>query len=439
MKQDMTSIKNLPPLRKVLIVGGGGRENALAWAIAKFEKIEKVFVAPGNAGTESNNSCKCLDIEESDSKGIKQACQSLNVDLVVIGGEKPLSLGLADQLREDGLAVFGPGKNGAQLEASKNWAKELMYEASIPTAKYWLANSKEEASELLKKIGTPLVVKADGLASGKGVSVCNSIEDTQASINEVFSGKFGKAGEKIILEECLQGPEVSIFAISDGENLIILPTAQDHKRLLDGDKGPNTGGMGAYAPAKIVDAEKLQQIKKTILLPTLEILKKKNINYRGVIYAGLMLTKQGPKVIEYNCRFGDPECQALMPLMGAELAQVIQAAALGALEKAPQLKISQSISACVVASTSGYPENPKKGDVISITQNKKKDLPIQLFHSGTKLNSEGNLVTSGGRVLSVVAQGDNYKDAFKLVYETLKGINFNGIYYRNDIGYQVRN
>ena len=260
MTEDNATLSKLPPLKKVLIVGRGGRENALAWAISKSEEIKKVYIAPGNGGSENHLSCQRLNIEESDSEKLIQACKEFNVDLVVIGPEQPLSFGLADHLREAGLAVFGPGKKGAQLEASKSWAKELMIEFNIPTAQYWQAKNKNEALTILSNQNTALVVKADGLASGKGVSVCSSINETKEAINDVFEGKFGKAGTQIVLEECLEGPEISIFAISDGEGLTILPPAQDHKRLLDGDKGPNTGGMGAYAPAQILGPEDLKEV-----------------------------------------------------------------------------------------------------------------------------------------------------------------------------------
>ncbi len=438
VRHKQTPEQNLPKLEKVLVIGRGGRENALAWAFSQFNGIKKIYVAPGNGGTAKQNCCHCLNIEESNSSAIIKACKDLTIDLVVIGGEKPLASGLADKLRDAKLTVFGPGADGAQLEASKNWAKELMEEASIPTAHYWKATSEEDALSILNTVRKPLVVKADGLASGKGVTVCNSIEETKLAIQKVFTGKFGEAGSKIILEECLQGPEVSIFAISDGKSIEIMPPAQDHKRLLDGDKGPNTGGMGAYAPAKIINSEELKEIKEKILDPTLKALIRRNIDYRGVIYAGLMLTKDGPKVIEYNCRFGDPECQALMPLMDASLARVLQSAALGSLNRAPKLSVKPLISVCVIASTSGYPEKPKTGDLISIDLDQNNDLPVQLFHSGTKLNEQGNLITSGGRVLSIVAQGNNYEDAFKTVYKAVKLVNFNGIFYRYDIGYQVR-
>ncbi len=438
MGKEPSTVSTLPPLRKVLVVGSGGRENALAWAIAKFQEVEKVYVAPGNGGSNQHPGCYQLNIEESNNEEIIQTCESLEIDLVVVGGEKPLAAGLADQLRESGLTVFGPGKEGAQLESSKNWSKNLMNEAKIPTAQYWSASTEKEAQDLVSEIDRPLVVKADGLASGKGVTVCSSITETRAAIKESFEGKFGEAGSTLILEECIQGPEVSIFAISDGETLEILPPAQDHKRLLEGDKGPNTGGMGAYAPTAMLNKKDLEKIKGEILLPTLFALRKRNINYRGVIYAGLMLTKDGPQVIEFNCRFGDPECQALMPLMPSDFAKVLQAAALGCLKNAPKLKASPLKSACIVATASGYPENPRKGDVISIKLKQSQESAFQLFHSGTKISKEGEIMTSGGRVLSIVSQGNSYNEAFELAYKAINQINFHGINYRQDIGYQVR-
>ncbi len=439
-KKDNKSIKVvLPPLKKILIIGGGGRENSLAWALSKSPEVLKVYVAPGNGGTEDHSNCYKLNIDDTNSDELINACKSLEIDLVIIGPEKPLAAGLADVLRQANLVVFGPGKQGAQLEASKQWAKKLMVEANIPTAKHWTATSEKDALQILNAIQTPLVVKADGLASGKGVTVCNSLTETKAAIKEAFTGKFGEAGTKLVLEEILKGPEVSIFAICDGKNLRILPPAQDHKRLLDNDEGPNTGGMGAYAPTPILTKKQLQMIEEEIMLPTLKALIKKEIDFRGVIYAGLMLTDEGPKVIEYNCRFGDPECQALMPLMGPELAKVLQSAALGALEIGPKLLPKDILSVCVIAASSGYPDNPRKGDKISINLEEKEGLPIQLFHSGTTINQEGELITSGGRILSIVAQGTNYQNAFKTAYMALKKIDFKGIYYRCDIGYQVRN
>ena len=429
--------KGLSELKKILIIGNGGRENAIAWALSKNESIEEIYVCPGNGGTTSLKKCNCLKPKSKDQETIILECQRLQINLVIIGPEAPLAEGLANKMREAGLTVFGPCKEGAQLEASKDWAKTLMIENNIPTAKYWTTNSKEEALKILDRSSQPLVIKADGLAAGKGVIVCETIEQSKNAIKEVFSGKFGTAGKKVILEEKIEGPEVSLFALCDGEKLIVLPPAQDHKRLLEGDKGPNTGGMGAYAPAPLVNQKDLQELTELILIPTLKGLRKKKINYIGVIYAGLMLTSSGPKVIEFNCRFGDPECQALMPLMGEEFASVLFSCARGELEKAPKLTFKNLCSACIVAASKGYPEKSEKGSQINI--NLESDSSCQVFHAGTTIDQFDNIITSGGRVLSVVAQEESFDKAFELAYMSLKKINFAGMHFRKDIGYQVRN
>ncbi len=433
----MTKKQKAEELKKILIVGSGGRENSIAWALSKNQYIEQIYVSPGNGGTANFEKCICLKPKSEDKKTIISECQRLEIDLVIIGPEVPLAEGLANKMREAGLTVFGPGKDGAQLEASKEWSKALMIENNIPTAKYWSAESKEEALEILRRFNQPLVVKADGLAAGKGVTVCETIEESKEAIKDIFSGKFGPAGNKVILEEKIEGPEVSIFALCDGEKLIVLPPAQDHKRLLDGDNGPNTGGMGAYAPALLINEQDLKDLTDLILIPTLKGLKKKNIKYIGVIYAGLMLTPSGPKVIEFNCRFGDPECQALMPLMGEEFASVLFACARGEIENAPKLTFNPECSACIVAASKGYPESPQKGDKIDI--NVESNSSLQVFHAGTTIDKFDNIIASGGRVLSIVAQGDSFDKAFDLAYSTLKGISFDGMHYRKDIGYQVRN
>ena len=436
----MVKIQNtdgLSQLKKILIIGSGGRENSIAWALSRNESIQQIYVCPGNGGTSNFEKCICLKTKSEDEKTIISECQRLQINLVIIGPEVPLAQGLADKMRDAGLTVFGPGKEGAQLEASKDWAKALMIENNIPTAKYWSAGSKEEALKILQKFNQPLVIKADGLAAGKGVTVCETIEQSRDAIVEVFSGKFGSAGNKIILEEKIEGPEVSIFALCDGEKLIILPPAQDHKRLLDGDNGPNTGGMGAYAPALLINQQDLNDLTELVLIPTLKGLKKKKIKYIGVIYAGLMLTSSGPKVIEFNCRFGDPECQALMPLMGKEFASVLFACAKGELENAPKLTFKTKRSACIVAASKGYPESPQKGDKIDI--NIESNSSLQVFHAGTTVDKSDNIITSGGRVLSIVAQGESFDEAFELAYSNLKKIKFDGMHFREDIGYQVRN
>ena len=286
----------LPELRRVLVVGGGGREHALSWALQRSESLERVWITPGNAGSGEH----ALGIAETDSRGLIEHCQSNAVDLVVVGPEAPLAAGVADVLREAGIAVFGPGADGAQLEASKAWAKQLMQEAGIPTAGHWAVGTEAEALAVLDQVNRPLVVKADGLAAGKGVTVADSVAEAEAAIREAFAGRFGSAGEQLVLEERLQGPEVSVFALCDGERIVLLPPAQDHKRLEEGDRGPNTGGMGAYAPAPLLDAEGLELVRQTVLEPTVQALRQRGIDYRGVIYAGLMLTEIGPQVIEFN-------------------------------------------------------------------------------------------------------------------------------------------
>ena len=428
--------QTLPPLRHLLVVGGGGREQALAWALRRCSGVEAVWVSPGNGGTEELGDCRPLAIGEQDAAGLIKACQQQAVDLVVIGPEAPLAAGVADRLREAGVAVFGPSAGGAQLEASKAWAKDLMKEAGIPTAGHWAVSSAAEGLQLLEEIQRPLVVKADGLAAGKGVTVAETIQETEDAIRETFAGRFGAAGEQLVLEERLQGPEVSVFALCDGERMVLLPPAQDHKRLLEGDLGPNTGGMGAYAPAPLLDQAGVAQVRELVLEPTLRALQSKGIQYRGVIYAGLMMTDAGPQVIEFNCRFGDPECQTLMPLMGPELARVLQACALGCLDLAPELTIARTCSACVVAAAAGYPDAPRKGDEIKLRSD--HDGQRQLFHAGTRREQDGRLLTSGGRVLSQVAQAEDFDRAFARAYEGLAQVSFEGMQFRRDIGHQVR-
>jgi phosphoribosylamine--glycine ligase len=421
---------------RVLVVGGGGRENALAWALARSQGVAAVWVAPGNGGTADIAGCHQLAIAESDAAGLLAACRTHAIDLVVIGPEAPLAAGLGDDLRAAGVAVFGPGADGAQLEASKQWAKALMVEAAIPTAGYWPASSREEALAILEAQTRPLVVKADGLAAGKGVTVAESLAEARAAIEEIFAGRFGGAGASLVLEERTEGPEVSVFALCDGERMVLLPPAQDHKRIGEGDTGPNTGGMGAYAPAPLLDAAGLEAVRQQVLEPTLAALKARGINYRGVIYAGLMLTPSGISVIEFNCRFGDPECETLMPLLGRELAQVLLACALGRLDVAPALTIAPHCSACVIAAAGGYPGEVRRGD--RIESNLESSASLQLFHAGSQRLADGSTVTSGGRVLAVVAQGLDFDAAFAAAYGGLAQVHFEGITYRRDIGHQVR-
>ncbi|MEY4430488.1 MAG: phosphoribosylamine--glycine ligase [Cyanobacteriota bacterium] len=431
----MSSAAPLASPTRVLVVGGGGRENALAWALRRCQGVEQVWIAPGNGGSGELDGCGQLAIAESDHVSLLEACRGRAIELVVVGPEAPLAAGLADRLRAAGFAVFGPGADGAQLEASKQWAKALMVEAGVPTAGYWPANSREQALEALEAQGKPLVVKADGLAAGKGVTVAESVQEARAAIEEIFAGRFG--GEaSLVLEERTEGPEVSVFALTDGERMVLLPPAQDHKRIGEGDTGPNTGGMGAYAPAPLLDAAGLEQVRQRVLEPTLQALRARGISYRGVIYAGLMLTADGPSVIEFNCRFGDPECETLMPLLGPELATVLLACATGQLHRAPTLSIAPLCSACVIAAAQGYPGTVRSGDPIEGAV--PSDPQVQLFHAGTRREADGRCVSSGGRVLAVVAQDDNFDAAFARAYGALEQVHFEGMTFRRDIGHQVR-
>ena len=436
MSINSNNFKNFNRLENILIIGNGGRENSLAWAIQKNELVKKVFLIPGNAGSERINKCERIKIDIKKRKELVEKLDFLKVDLIVIGPEIPLADGLADFLREKDFKVFGPGKDGAKLEYSKSWAKEFMQDANIPTAKFWKVSSLEEAKKIIHSTSIPLVVKADGLASGKGVFIPDSKEDCVTATESIFNGKFGNSGNMVVLEEKIHGPEVSVFALCDGKKYILLPSAQDHKRLNEEDKGPNTGGMGAYSPAPLLTKNYLERIIKEIIEPTINELNKKNIDYKGVIYFGLMITKSGPKVIEYNCRFGDPECQTIMPLMDQSFVFLLEKCSMGNLIGSEKIDTSDKVSGCVIATSKGYPHEYKTGFPIKIGRIDPND--CQIFDSGTSLSKDGELLTDGGRVLSIVCQDKDFDLVFEKAYKNLKEINFDGIYFRNDIGHQVR-
>ena len=436
MSINSKNFRNFSRLENILIIGNGGRENSLAWAIQKNELVKKVFLIPGNAGSERINKCERIKIDLNDKKELVKKLDFLKVDLIVIGPEIPLANGLADFLRKNDFKVFGPGKDGAKLEYSKSWAKEFMQDANIPTAKFWKVSSLEEAKKIIHSTSIPLVVKADGLASGKGVFIPDSKEECVTATESIFNGKFGNSGDMVVLEEKIHGPEVSVFALCDGKKYILLPSAQDHKRLNEEDKGPNTGGMGAYSPAPLLTKNYLERIIKEIIEPTINELNKKNIDYKGVIYFGLMITKSGPKVIEYNCRFGDPECQTIMPLMDQSFVFLLEKCSMGNLIGSEKIDTSDKVSGCVIATSKGYPHEYKTGFPIKIGRIDPND--CQIFDSGTSLSKDGELLTDGGRVLSIVCQDKDFDLVFEKAYKNLKEINFDGIYFRNDIGHQVR-
>ena len=436
MSINSTSSMSFNRLENIFIIGNGGRENSLAWAIQKNDLVKKVYLIPGNAGTERINKCERLKIDINNKNELLAKLDFLKIDLIIIGPEIPLANGLADFLRKENFKVFGPGKDGAKLEYSKSWAKEFMQDANIPTSKFWKVNSIDEAEKIIHSLSIPPVVKADGLASGKGVFIPDSKEDCLESTKLIFNGKFGESGNVVVLEERIHGPEVSVFALCDGKRYLLLPSAQDHKRIYEKDKGPNTGGMGAYSPAPLLTEDYLCRIKKEIIEPTIKELNKRIIDYKGVIYFGLMITKSGPKVIEYNCRFGDPECQTIMPLMDQNFVFLLEKCSMGNLTGYEKIDTSDKVSGCVIATSKGYPHEYKTGFPIKLGEIDSND--CQIFDSGTSLNKSGELLTDGGRVLSVVCQDKDFDMAFKKVYKNLKNINFDGMYFRNDIGHQVR-
>ena len=431
-----SSSRNFIRLENVLIIGNGGRENSLAWAIQKNKLVKKVYLIPGNAGSERINKCERIKMDVNDKNELVEKLNFFKIDLVVIGPEIPLAKGLADFLRKKDFKVFGPNKDGAKLEFSKSWAKEFMQDANIPTANFWKVNSIEEAKNIINSSSIPLVVKADGLASGKGVFIPNSNEECLKAAETIFNGRFGNSGNVVVLEEKIQGPEVSVFALCDGKRYTLLPTAQDHKRLNENDKGPNTGGMGAYSPAPLLTEDYLDRIIKEIIEPTINELNKRNIDYRGVIYFGLMITKSGPKVIEYNCRFGDPECQTIMPLMDQNFLFLLEKCSMGSLTGNEKINSSDKVSGCVIATSKGYPHEYKTGYQIKIGKIDPND--CQIFDSGTSFSESGKLLTAGGRVLSIVCQDKDFDTVFEKAYKNLNEIHFEGIYFRNDIGHQVR-
>jgi len=436
MSFNSTSSKSFVRLENILIIGNGGRENSLAWAIQKNELVKKIYLIPGNAGSERINKCERIVIDPNNKNKLLEKLEFLNIDLVVIGPEIPLANGLADFLRTKDFKVFGPGKDGAKLEYSKSWAKEFMHDANIPTANFWKVTSLEEAKNIIYSSLTPLIVKVDGLASGKGVFIPDTRDECFKAAKSIYNGKFGDSGNVIVLEEKIQGPEVSIFALCDGERYILLPSAQDHKRLNEKDKGPNTGGMGAYSPAPLLTKDYLERIIQEIIEPTINELKKKNIDYKGVIYFGLMITESGPKVIEYNCRFGDPECQTIMPLMDKDFVLLLEKCSMGNLSGEEKIDNYEKVSGCVIATSKGYPNEYKTGLPIKIGETDSID--CQIFDSGTSIGKNGELLTNGGRVLSIVCQEKDFDKVFEKAYKNLKEIYFVGMYFRNDIGYQVR-
>ncbi len=421
---------------KILLVGNGGREHALAWKLLQSPGVEVVFCAPGNGGTQTLAGCENLAVAVEDIAGLVAAAQDRSVDLVVVGPEVPLALGLADVCRAQGIPVFGPGRQGAQVEASKAWAKALMMEAGVPTAQAQIFREPGPAEAFVRRQGAPVVIKADGLAAGKGVTVARTVEEALGAIRGAFGGLFGQAGETVLVEEYLEGEEISLLALTDGRTIQPLLAVQDHKRIGEGDTGANTGGMGTYCPLPQVDDRLRQKITTQVLEPTLRALQERGIDYRGVLYAGLMITPGGQiKVIEFNCRFGDPETQVLMPLLATPLADLLLACAEQRLDRQPPLAWHPGAAACVILAAAGYPGAYQRGGPITGLAAAAAAGAL-VFHSGTQVQA-GNLVTDGGRVLGVTGQGPDLRAAFQSAYQAVDLVHFAGKYYRRDIGHRV--
>ena len=416
---------------KIMVVGSGGRDHTLTWKIMQSPLVDEIYCAPGNAGI--SKLANCVDISAEDIKGLADFALDKKIDLTVVGPEAPLALGIVDEFARRGLKIFGPSKNAAQLEGSKIFAKELMKKYGIPTAKYRVFNNPKEAQDFVKEIGTPVVIKADGLAAGKGVIIAQTEKEAAAGIRRIMKDReFGSAGDRIVVEECLVGREVSILAFTDGETVVPMVSSQDHKRVYDNDEGPNTGGMGAFAPSPFYTPELAQIVERDVLQKTVEAMKKEGCPYKGVLYAGLMLTSKGVKVLEYNCRFGDPETQVVLPLLETDLVHIMEAIIEDRLDEI-EIKWKNKKAVCVVMASGGYPMDYDKGFEIKGLEEVEKLEGVYIFHAGTAIK-DGKIVTSGGRVLGVTALGDELKSAAEKAYTGVERIYFEGAHYRKDIG-----
>ncbi len=419
---------------KLLLIGGGGREHALAWKLAASPRVTQLFCAPGNPGIAQL--ADLVPLKATDLAGIEKFVKANKIDLVVIGPEDPLALGLADRLTAAGAKVFGPSKAAAQLEADKWFAKEIMRHQAIPTAEARTFSDPLAAEELVRARDEAVVIKASGLAGGKGVTLCYRTADALQTIDRIMRKKaFGDAGKQIVIEEMLSGPECSILALVSKRTIYVLEPAQDHKPVEDGDTGPMTGGMGAYSPTPVVSSQLLTQIERDILVPVIDGLCREGIEYSGCLYAGLMFTPNGPKVLEFNCRFGDPETEPLMMRLQSDLVEVMLAVAENRLDRI-ELKWDPRPALCVIASSKGYPGEIQKGIPITGIEQADSMPDVKVFHAGTRWEGK-TLVTDGGRVLAVTALGNTYADAQRRAYSAMSKIHFDGMHYRRDIGHQA--
>ncbi|MFA5117676.1 MAG: phosphoribosylamine--glycine ligase [Candidatus Omnitrophota bacterium] len=426
---------------RILIIGSGGREHALVWKIAQSKLADKIFCAPGNGGI--SQQAECLDIKADDIPGLLEFAKKERIDFTVVGPEVPLTQGIADEFQKHKLKIFGPSKKAAQLESSKIFSKELMAKYNIPTAGFQVFDNAEEAKRYIEKRGSPCVVKADGLAQGKGVVVASSVDEAKQAVDAMMRERiFGDAGKRVIVEDCLVGQEASILVVTDSKEVIALASSQDHKRVFDNDEGPNTGGMGAYSPAPVVTPALFKEIRDTVINRTIDALVREGIDFRGVLYAGIMITQDGPKVLEYNVRFGDPETQAILPRCQSDLLEVMLAASSGQLTKIVKsggISWNDRACVCVVCAAKGYPGKYVNGLEISGLKEAARLPDIVVFHAGTKKVAgsqpvSAGMVTNGGRVLGVTGLGNTIKESIATVYRAVDKIHFEGMHYRRDIG-----
>jgi len=419
---------------RVLIVGGGGREHALAWKVAQDQRVRGLLVAPGSAGIATI--AECVPVAADDVEGLTSLASERGVDLTIVGPEAPLAAGIVDRFDASGLRIFGPCREGARLEASKAFMKTVLVEAGVPTARHAEFTTSEPALRFAAELGYPVVVKADGLAAGKGVVICESAAATRETVLGMLEQRrFGDAGRRIVVEEFLVGEEASFLALTDGDEVIPLAPCQDHKAVFDGDRGPNTGGMGAYSPAPVIDGAMSEHIVASVLRPTLQALRARGIRFKGVLYAGMMMTAAGPKVLEYNVRFGDPECQPLMARLESSLVDLVDACVDGR-AKSVKPVWSTDPAVCVVLTAEGYPGEVRRGDVIEGLDAAAAVDGVQVFHAGTSRDDEGRWITAGGRVLGVTARGEDLGAAVARAYRAVEKIQWRGMHYRKDIAHR---
>jgi phosphoribosylamine--glycine ligase len=419
---------------KVLVVGGGGREHALVWKIAQSPKVSKVFCAPGNAGIAQQ--ATLVPIKANDLNGLLRFALDERIDLTVVGPEDPLTRGIVDLFESKGLAIFGPSQRAAEIEGSKAFAKEIMRKYHIPTAAYGIFEKREEAISYIRENGVPIVVKADGLAAGKGVIICRTIEEAVEAVDQIMVKKaFGDAGRRVVIEECLVGEEASYIAFTDGKAILPLASSQDHKAVFDGDQGPNTGGMGAYSPAPVVTEEVHERILEKVLRPVIQGMSDEGRPYKGALYAGLMIHHGHPKVLEFNARLGDPETQPSLMRMKGDIVPILEACIRGELSKR-SIEWDPRTAVCVVMASKGYPGDYEKGKVIRGLDEVSKVKDAVVFHAGTELK-EGLTVTNGGRVLGVTGLGEGVQKAIERTYQAVEKISWEGVHYRKDIGFKA--